>query len=205
MNSRPMISCTMVRKNGRSSGDLMPGTLATATPIAIAAISPVSSRRALHAAATATTVAMVASVASTPCSSSLSSSSHSTTVPTTPPRRPIPTLAGTRAARRRSKADVGAERLEHERPDDRADGVDGRALPPEDRRQSTARAGPLEQRSNDGRAGHDEDRAEHHRRPRGESEQQPCQQSGAGPRDRHAPQDQPSHDALAVTLELPER
>ena len=93
MNRTPMISCTSVSKNGRRDGMSKPRRLARASPMKIAAMSPVSSRITSHAAATAITAASCAVVPSTSPSRSLRSSSQSSAVPITPPARPTPTLA----------------------------------------------------------------------------------------------------------------
>ena len=92
MNSTPMTSWTIVRKNFLSSGKSMPGRLANATPITMAAIRPVSARQASQSAAVPTTTARIASVAITPLRRSLLKRSHSTAAPTTPPSAPTPML-----------------------------------------------------------------------------------------------------------------
>ena len=88
-----MISCTSVSKNGRRAGMSKPRRFARASPMKIAAMSPVSSRTTSHAAATAITAASCAVVPSSSPSRSLRSSSQSSAVPITPPATPTPTLA----------------------------------------------------------------------------------------------------------------
>jgi hypothetical protein len=65
IKSTPIISCTRVSKNGRRAGISKPCRLTSASPMKIAAMSPVSSRSASHPAATATTAASCALVLST--------------------------------------------------------------------------------------------------------------------------------------------
>ena len=92
-NKTPMISCTSVSKNGWRAGRSTPRILARASPMKIAAMSPVSARIASHPAATPITAASCAVVPSSSPSRSLRSSSQSTAVPITPPARPTRMLS----------------------------------------------------------------------------------------------------------------
>ena len=92
MNRTPMISCTSVSKNGWRAGRSTPRMLARASPMKIAAMSPVSARATSHPAATPITAASCAVVPSSSPRRSLRSSSQSSAVPMTPPARPTRTL-----------------------------------------------------------------------------------------------------------------
>ena len=125
MNSTPMISCTRVSKNGRRAGMSKPRILASARPMKIAAISPVSSRIASHPAATPITAASCALVPSTSPSRSLRSSSQSSAVPTTPPASPTTTLNANCASwLPRPLLVLADDGMKHQRPEYPADRVD---------------------------------------------------------------------------------
>ena len=83
MKRSPRTRLTSVSKNSRRAGMSKPGMLATARPITMAAMSPVSSRRTSQNAATPMTAASCAVVPRISPSRSPRSSPHSTAVPTT--------------------------------------------------------------------------------------------------------------------------
>ena len=89
-NRTPMISWTRVSKNGRRAGISKPRTLETASPMRMAAIRPVSSRRLSQTAATPTTQASWHVVLSTSPRSSFRRQTHRSAIPTAAPTTPTP-------------------------------------------------------------------------------------------------------------------
>ena len=81
---------------------------------------------------------------------------------------------------------VSLDGMEHDDGDDRAERVDGRSLIAQDPGQALARLRSREHGSHNGRAGHDQDRAEHDHDLGRKAEEQPAEQRGAEPGDRDA-------------------